>query len=296
MNTTTTIFQTRLRAFVPGLAVSVLLAFLHMPVYGSTLWGAAGSRVDGGGILVGKNYDAVSGSCELRMVIPRQGFSYFGLFPVPGRKGQGPMAGVNEKGLAIVTASPDSLAPPARGKPPGELIMEQLLTGFDTVDGLLSAEKILEDGPSLFYVVADRSKIALVETAPRGARAVRTIDKGVLFHTNHYIDEALLPSNKRPHKNSQMRFDHIGLVLNGLPGPLTMDDFIRISEDKGAQPGESIIRPPGPPGATRTLATWILFLPKSGPPELHALFLGPEEVMKEYDSRLDQSFWTEGLE
>ena len=295
MNTAMTISQISLRAFIQALVVSVLLAFFHMPVYGSTLWGAAGSRVNGGGVLIGKNYDSGSGSCVLRMVIPRQGISYFGLFPLPGRKGQGPIAGVNEKGLTIITASPDSLAL-TRGKPPTELIIEQLLTGFDTVDALLSAEKVLRDGPSVFYVVADRSKVALIEIAPRGAKAVRTIDSGILFHTNHYIDDSLLALNKRSHNNSQMRLEHMDLVFNGLPGPLTMDDFIRIGEDKGAPPGESIMRPPGPPGTARTLATWVLFLPKSGPPELHASFLGTEEVMREYDSKLDRAFWTEGLE
>jgi hypothetical protein len=126
-----------------ALASFALLTFCP-PAHGTTLWAAAGAAVQDGGTLLGKNYDGKHVNLELRMVIPRQGLSYLGLFPLPSRKGQGPVAGVNEKGLAVVSANADTLHEGKQGHS-AERLPEALLTGFETVEDALSNRTSLKD-------------------------------------------------------------------------------------------------------------------------------------------------------
>lgn len=182
-----------------SLALSAVLVSLCPPVHASSLWAGAGSSVEGGGVLVGKNYDGQPAHCELRMVIPKQGITYLGLFPLHGRKGRGPLAGINERGLAVVSAAPETLSD-VKTSPSSELITEKLLTGFDSVDALLSAPHVFKKSSPLFYVIADRQKIALVEIPPQGEPAVTSTQNGVVVHTNHYVNDRLLSSNKRMSK------------------------------------------------------------------------------------------------
>jgi hypothetical protein len=251
--------------------------------------------VQGGGVVIGKNYDGQPAHCELRMVIPKQGITYLGLFSLHSRKGQGPFAGINQKGLAVVSAAPQTLSD-TRTSPSAERITEKLLTDFETVDALLSAPNTFKKGFPIFYIVADRLKIALIEIPPHGDAAVKATDNGIIIHTNHYITERLLSFNKRTRKDSELRLERINRTLSASSGPLTIDDFIKVSKDKGDGPDDAVFLPGGHSGAGQTLASWILWLPKSGPPELYAAIFGAQETEKEYDFSLDQPFWTEGVD
>jgi isopenicillin-N N-acyltransferase like protein len=148
----------------------------------------------------------------------------------------------------------------------------------------------------MFYTLADKSTIALVEVGPHGEVSVRSSRDGTLSHTNHYTDEKLAAENKRPVKGSEVTLAHMGALLSAFAAPLTMDNFITVSRDKGTGPDDGIMRTGGHSGGSRTLASWILFFPKSGFPELHVSLIAPDETEKEFDVRLDQSFWKEGLE
>ncbi|HEY3276644.1 MAG TPA: carcinine hydrolase/isopenicillin-N N-acyltransferase family protein [Syntrophorhabdaceae bacterium] len=272
-----------------------LITFASSPAHGSSLWGAVGNSVEGGGALVGKNYDGQPVHCEFRMVIPREGIPYLGLFPLHTKKGQGPVAGINEKGLAVVSAAPETISD-SRMNPSAERITEALLTGYETVDALLSAPLAFKKGFPIFYLIADRHKIALAEIPPQGDALIRTAENGTLFHTNHYIQQKFIDFNKKMRKNSELRLERLAGAFTGLAGPLTMDTFIGISKDRGTGTEDAILRFGGPPGSERTLASWILSLPKAAPPELHVGFFGADETEREYDLRLDRSFWSEAVE
>ena len=244
---------------------------------------------------MGMNFDGKALECELRMVVPSHGFVYLGLFPLPSRKGQGPVAAINEKGLAIGVATPEALSGGAGGRSAGR-IPEDLLTGFGSVDGVLSSQERLKKGPPLFYVLADRSKIAVTEVTPAGIITIKTAENGVLLHTNHYIGERLPASVKKAGKESRMRLERIGSILTASARPFAMDDFVRFAHDKGTSRDDAILRSAGAPGSEKTRAIWVLFSSGSGPPELHVELFAPDETEREYDFTLDRSFWTEGLE
>jgi hypothetical protein len=289
------------RALKRGHFLPILLLFsvcslvLCLPAYGSSLWAAAGDAVRDGGALVGKNYDGQPVHCELRMVIPKQGIVYLGVFPPHGRKGQGPLAGINAKGLAVVSAAPETLSD-ARMSPSAERITERLLTGFETVDALLSAPHLFKKGFPVFCIIADRAKIALIEVSPHGEVAVKSTENGIIVHTNHYITDGFLSLNKKADKISELRLERLDSTLKGAAAALTVDDFINASKDKGSGAQDAIFRLDGPPGTERTLASWVLRLPKSGAPELYVALFGADGTGMEYDFNLDQPFWTEGLD
>jgi hypothetical protein len=70
-----------------------------------TLWAAVGEATRGGGSLVVKNRDwRPDHRQEIKRVTPKQGFRYFGLFAT-GNDEPGLKAGVNEKGLVVVSAT-----------------------------------------------------------------------------------------------------------------------------------------------------------------------------------------------
>jgi isopenicillin-N N-acyltransferase like protein len=286
---------TNLYAIYVGLLAITLITALSFPAYGSTLWAAAGTRVQGGGTLIAKNYDAKPVPTHLRLVIPRNGFTYLGLFSLKNPKGQGPLAGVNEKGLAVISAIPEALPPGPEARPSIEQVSEKLLAGFGTVDNVLSDQKILSEGPSAFYIIADASQIASVEVTSYHEIAVRNLVNNILCHTDHYIDERFLSRNRQTVKNSELRLERIGRLLNSGNNLLTLDAFIDVAHDRGTNPDEGILRSSGSSDGVRTVATWVLVIPGTRPPELHVGLFDPEGSEAEYDFKLDRAFWTEGL-
>ena len=284
-----------LHAIYVGLFAIILITALRLPAYGSTLWAAAGSHVQGGGTLIAKNYDAKPVPTHLRLVIPKKGFTYLGLFSLKNPKGQGPLAGVNKKGLAVVSAIPETLPPGPEPSPSIEQVSERLLAGFGTVAGALSDHKVLREGPPAFYLIADASQVAIVEITPHHEISVRNIENDILCHTGHYIDEKFLSRNRQRVKNSELRLERVERLLRSGNNPLTQDAFIDVAHDQGTIPDERILRSPGSSDAIRTVATWILFIPGAKPPELHVGLFNPEGSETEYDFHLDRAFWTEGL-
>lgn len=284
-----------LKAVYACLFSIAIVTAVRMPAYGSTLWAAAGSHVQGGGTLMAQNYDDKPISVEPRLVIPKRGFTYLGLFSLKGPKGQGPLAGVNEKGLAVAAAVPETLPPDPNPRPSVEQTTEKLLAGFETVEGILSDRKILGQGPPAFYLIADRQRIASVEIAPRGAIAVKSLEAGLLCHTNHYTDEKLLTWNKKVAGGSEARLERIRQLLGGIGAPLDLDRFVEIGRDRGTNQEEAVLRTAPSSGAVRTLAAWVLFIPDSNVPELRIGLFGSDGTEKEYDLKLDRPFWTEGL-
>jgi hypothetical protein len=70
-----------------------------------TLWAAVREATRDGGSLVAKNRDwRPDHRQEVKRVTPKQGFRYYGLFAT-GNEEPGLKAGVNEKGLVVVSAT-----------------------------------------------------------------------------------------------------------------------------------------------------------------------------------------------
>jgi hypothetical protein len=72
---------------------------------------------------------------------------------------------------------------------------------------------------------------------------------------------------------------------------LTLEDFIAFSQDRNAGPDDSIWRTGGTPERERTLASWIVSLPKDVPPEIFIRLADPGKAIKTDRVKLDAAFW-----
>jgi len=284
--------KTFLFVFVAACSYAIIM---QSASHACTLWAAAGERVEGSGTILAKNRDFAPQQSELRIVIPKTGFRYFGLFSSEGNVKYGPAAGINEKGLAVVSATAGSISHKKRNIGAKRLI-ENILAAHDSVDAVLAGKTVFVNSRPAFYMIADKSKIAVIEVAPQGLISIRTNDNGVLFHTNHYLDENLLHANDKIAKGSITRVNRIEKLLNDHLSGFTIDDFVALSGDANDGPDESIWRTGSATDKVRTLATWIVYIPKQGPPEFSVKLANPEEPVRIYNLILDTPFWTEGTE
>ncbi|MCU0591434.1 MAG: C45 family peptidase [Desulfobacterales bacterium] len=254
-----------------------VLCFLgSQPASACTLWGASGTAVAGGGTLVAKNRDwSPDHRQELSVLRPAQGYRSLLLTAVGGAE-PGVKAGVNEKGLVIVSATasqvPGTQRKAARQK---KELMRFFLTTCASVDELLNQVELLRR--PVFYLAGDRKEIALIEVAPEGRRSVRRQDSGTLHHTNHYCILDPADQKRKPGASSTQRYARMSELLKGPPAPFAAEDFIRFSADAVAGPDNSIWRTGSSPTRKRTLATWLVSVPTAGSPQLYLKTADPGE-------------------
>ena len=251
--------------------------FSLQPSHACTLWGAAGDAVDGGGVLITKNRDwAPDHRQQLNIVRPKEGYASVVLTAVGGAE-PGTKAGVNEKGLVIVTATVNQVPTAERQRvDQTKGLMSHLLARCASVEDVLKQIELFRR--PVFYLVGDRREIAVIEVAPDGSRSITRTDSGTLHHTNHYcaIDPADL--KRKPGASSTNRSARIAELLKNPHRPYTVDDFIRFSEDTAAGPDNSIWRTGSDPQKTRTLATWLVAIPAAGSPRLYLKTADPGEA------------------
>ncbi|MBA4423669.1 MAG: hypothetical protein C0390_11340 [Syntrophus sp. (in: bacteria)] len=269
-------------AFFTLVSVSVLDA--------CTLWAAAGDRAAHRGSLIAKNRDWTPEPSEIRLVHPSTGFRSLGLFPIRDGKQKDIVAGVNEKGLVVVTATASSI-PQAEREKGGRGLMQQLLNVFSTVGDILENKTVFTHTHPSTYLIADRRQTAWIEVAPGGRVSLRTTKRGVLAHTNHYLDETLIGANGKIGRSSRTRLGRIGELLDRCTAPLTLEDFIAFSQDRNDGPDDSLWRTGGKPDGKRTLASWIVSLPPEAPPELFVRLANPGEPERTMRMTLDGPFW-----
>ena len=243
-----------------------------------------------GGSLIAKNRDWTPEPSAVRLVHPEAGFRSLGLFPIRDGKQRSIVAGVNEKGLVIVTASASSVPEADRGKG-GSGLTRQLLTVFSTVEDVQVNKSVFARTHPSMFLIADRRQTAWIEVAPEGRFSIRTIKKGVLTHTNHYLDETLIDVNGKIGRSSRTRLGRIGELLDRRTAPLTLEDFIAFSQDRNDGPDDSLWRTGSKPDGRRTLASWIVSLPPAAPPELFVRLANPGEPERTMKMTLDGPFW-----
>jgi hypothetical protein len=255
-----------------------------------TLWAAGGGDwVKGGGTLIVKNRDQQPNHRqELRVAKPSSGHRYLGLYAVGGDK-PGLKAGINERGLVIVSAIAGSIPSKERlAMKSAKSVSSKILTGCDSVDAALRKTDLFF-GPQ-FLMLADKSKIAYVEIGPEGKFATKTTETGVLCHTNHYVEDSLLWANKTIGASSKARHTRIGKLLAETPRPFGIEEFVAFSQDKSAGPDNSILRTGSRPDSSRTLATWIVAIPPTGSPKIHVKLANPGEAEKVIEADLSDVF------
>ncbi len=271
-------------------ALCAVAAMVSPSLEACTLWAAAGDRAAQGGSLVAKNRDWTPEPDEVRLVRPREGFRFLGLFPLREGKRRGAVAGINEAGLVVVTASAGSIPRDERNRGGGGLT-ERLFSGFATVDAVLADDVGVERTHPAIYLLADRFRIAWVEVAPGGRFAICVTENGVLTHTNHYLDESLTSLNAKVGRSSRRRLVRIGELAEGRTAPLTFADFKAFSQDRRDGPVDSLWRTGNRPKGERTLASWVVSLPKAAPPEIFIRLANPGQKERTMEMSLDSAFW-----
>ena len=254
-----------------------------------TIWAATGEQVKDKGSIVAKNRDNLSSLyTALRFVSPEKGFSFFGIFDI---EADGYVtAGINEKGLVVVNASANSV-PRKKRHVATEDLTERILTSFDSVNAVLSVKEFFLNSHPAIYIIGDASKIASVEVAPGGKTSVAIKENGILAFTNHYTDTDLLGANERSSRSSFARLKRINYLIGRHTSPFTLDDFIAFSNDRNGGSEGALWTARTPTGKIRTLASWIVYLPANGFPELYVKLANPDEPENTQRITLDSAFW-----
>ena len=280
---------------VRSIAVLCLAVFLTVSIGtvradACTLWAANGTTTQGNMTLVAKNRDWKPGQThQLRQINIPGGYSYLGLFALGGDS-PGLKAGINEKGLVVVTATASVIPSSQRSSNDGDPISSHdILSSFASVQEVISEmDRFVR---SSYYMIADRNQVAVIEGAPGGRSSVRLIEDGFLAQTNHYIAKDLKSFNSKASRSSRFRYDRIMSLMSSSKGQLTLDDFVEFSQDVNSGPDDSIFRTGSSENSSRTVASWIVAIPENGSPELYLTMKNPGEPFKAYSGKLDPAFW-----
>jgi isopenicillin-N N-acyltransferase-like protein len=275
-----------------NLVVWLLLSFAPHPAQACTLFAALGSSVSGGGTIIAKNRDRCPLASGLKVFVPPAGYRHLGLVSLDSPNAPA-VAGINEKGLVVVDASPSSLdlqEEDCRAIP----LTQALLTRCASVAEVLAQKELLSASYPVFEMVADRRQVAVIEVAPGGQVSIQVSDQGTLCHTNHYLSSPLLWANQRAHPSSKARFCRIKQLLDRQGGPFTFADFLVFSQDRHAGPDTSINRLGSTPRKTRTLATFVVQLSDDAP-HVFIRMSNPGEPDTVVNFRLEPALWVSGL-
>jgi isopenicillin-N N-acyltransferase like protein len=274
--------------------ITVLLFFPVGPACSCTLWSSAGPVNKGGDFtLVAKNRDWTPDQTQvLKIVRPDHGYAYLGLIAT-GAAEPGLKAGINRKGLVIVSASVDSIPKKVRKQAPGKMgVIRRLLSNYGSVVEILNHRKIFSQARPMILMIADRRTILYAEIGLNGHYCLVTQVNGTLAHTNHFLSPDMLAQNRKIGQSSRIRLKRIQDLLMSRPaGGFTMDDFIRMSEDQHDGPRNSILRKGALPGDEKTVATWIAAIPREGAPTVQITVRNPDQKVETFRYRLDDAFW-----
>lgn len=253
-----------------------------------TLWAASGDKVEGGGSLIAKNRDNRPDQYNtIKTIKPVQGYEYTALVRIHKSKSY-VKAGVNEKGLAIISSTASSVEDDNNVHTVKNVCAE-ILAGCDSVDAALGKKDIFSNAKPFNFMLADKSKIALVEIGPEGKFESKIVQNGTLCHTNHYILDGMKWANeKKVGRRSIERHKRIEELLNTHNAKFTLQDFIRFSEDRNAGPDNSIWRTGSSPRVSRTLAAWIIHIPENGKPLVYLKTANPGEEIKTFTYKMNE--------
>ena len=250
------------------ITLSTLFFVLAGTTYGCTLFSATGADwVQGGGTLIVKNRDWKPEWQEMRL-IDKGTYRYYGLFSGDANKMK-LRAGVNEKGLVVLTATAGSI-PRATRQQMGHAkhsVLKVLLSQCATVDEALSHTDLFE-GPK-FLMIGDAHQIAYVEIGDNGTYQIKKVTNGYLAHTNHYIEPALQSANMKIGPSSQARYNRINELLRTGTAPYQLSNFIAFSQDQHDGLDNSIWRRGSLPDKTQTLATFAVYVKDGQAPQIY---------------------------
>ena len=261
--------------------VNLLIAItllLTAPVEACTLFAANGSVVDDGGTLLVKNRDWEPNQHQVIKFVPsKDGYSYFGLYAEGTAAGM--KAGINEKGLTVVSATAGSIPSKERKNMLNKAgSLAKLLKECASVEEALTRTDLFL-GPKIL-MLADKKSVATIEIGPEGKFSIEQKENDYICHANHYVAEDMLNFNKKIGQSSQKRYERICQLLDDASSPFSLDVFLNFSNDRNDGPDNSIFRLGSNPANTRTMAVWAVKIPLDSSPEVYVRILNPNEDEK----------------
>lgn len=235
-----------------------------------TLFGAVGEgMVEGGGTLAAKTRDEHPGPQRFDIAVPSKGYAYLGLFT--GDKHRFNM-GFNEKGLFLARSTSGSLLRKERLALPRFFkhrlsATDWIMQHYASVDEVLAHKEVFVEPVN--YLLADRTKIAVVEVMPGGQTTVRITEHGTAAHTNHFIEPESEALNQKIGSSSARRLERIRELLAAADKPLKIADMAAMTRDRHDGPVRSIWRTGTKPDGVQTLAAIAVSLPSIGNPSLN---------------------------
>lgn len=234
-------------------------------VFGCTLFGAQGSRVQDGGAILVKNRDWRPEYQEMRLV---QGTSYrfYGLYG-DTKDGMALKGGVNEKGLAVFSASASvipAVQRTAMGKKTG--CIKRMLGTYATVEEAVN--KTAAWGGPKFFVLADATELAYVEVGQNNQIVVKRQKNGTLAHTNFYLSPKFQQLNLKKGISARHRYARIEDLLASQHTPYQLDDLLAYSQDRSDGPDNSIWRVGSRSQGPQTIATFGVWLHTHAKPDV----------------------------
>jgi hypothetical protein len=262
------------------------------PARACTLFAAAGKNVKGGGVLIAKNRDRSPLINGLKVLAPPEGYRHLGLVTLDAPNAPA-VAGINEKGLVVVDASPSSL-PLTEEEHSAVPLTQALLSRCASVQEVLAQKELFRASYPVFEMAADRQQVALIQIAPGGQVDIQVRKQGTLCQTNHYQADPLFWANQLPHPSSRVRLARICELLAETGRVFTFADFLVFSQDRGAGPDNSLNRLGGTPEKTRTVATFVAHLSVDAP-HVFVRMSNPGEADAMVNFRLEPGLWDKGL-
>lgn len=256
-----------------------------------TSWASIGDKNAGGGLIIAKNRDSEAAYEELKIVHPKQGNTYLGLFYSDTNKKPYPYiaAGVNDKNLYIVQneATSQPFTSGYSDSNQSKLIFS-ILQGYSSVEEvLINQDKIFKNSAPNFLIIGDNAQAILVEIGTKKNQfEIRTAaqNDGILYHTNHYVLPSLVNENTLFYLGSQRRFSRIKHLMTHERKPYNFQIARNWSNDQKDGYLLSIFR-------EFTVASWIALLPKNGTPFLWVRFTSPKVAYQTYRLDLTKEFW-----
>lgn len=260
-----------------------------------TVWASIGAANQSDQLLLVKNRDAPWRSWQqLQLIHPPEGYRYLALMYQASPEGTSYpylSAGINQAGLNIVdndiaTATPYSYQVTAE-------LMTHILQHYDSVAAVLrDQQQLFTHGDNQNFLIADKDQVIDVEVAPDGHYAIfGPVHQGYLFHTNHYVDEHLIAYNVPVSASTFLRYNRINTLLTGTSQAFTASQFETFAKD------QTMLNPDGSIDTNDnilrhiTLATWLIAMPKDGPPVLHLQEMNPQQPKRDIHFVLNSAFW-----
>jgi hypothetical protein len=278
----------------------ILLGFLGAApcARSCTLWALHGADVQGGGTLVVKNRDYPPGHpTSFALFSPEKGYRILAMRSTGSGKPT-MVGGVNEKGLAVVTASVGTIPKAERRRVRREYGLkypvEPLLARFATVREVVAAQELLAGVTPIFALIADANEVATLESSGKAWKIEVMPRNGFTAHTNHplLVDTPDMRQEPDP-KGSLVRLARIRELLAGLAKPADLAAVTALALDQADGPDRSIHRTGSSPGKARTVGLLSVWLPPAGgAPRAVLRVIDPLGVRQaELSLVLDAAFW-----